>query len=111
MTENVQNFYAVLLIFVIANALILPLGWLARSHGAAAVLGPAAVPQRGDSDFLGCGAYASINSMFGVVVMTGFGALAWWFARVGIPVAGDPRHGDRAHPRAELPDFDDNCAG
>lgn len=87
MTTHVENFYAVMLIFVIANAMILPLGWLAiraarrlfsvRPHylnGAILI-------------FAIVGAYASVNSVFGIIVMAGFGVLAWWYAKIGVPVA------------------------
>lgn len=87
MTEHVENFYAVMLVFIIANALIIPLGWLAirtarrlfsvpRHYLAGAIL-----------IFSIVGSYASENSLFGIVVMAGFGVLAWAYGKIGIPIA------------------------
>jgi putative tricarboxylic transport membrane protein len=77
LTVNPQNFYAVLLVFVLANLLLLPFGYAAaklaryifevpRSHLNAAIL-----------LFCVVGSYAINNSMFGVLVMVVLGVVAY----------------------------------
>lgn len=87
MVENIQNFYAVILIFLIANLLILPLGWLAIRTAQRLFSVPRPYLLGAVLIFSVVGSYAAVNSVFGVVVMAGFGMLAWWFGLVGIPVA------------------------
>ncbi|MDS1137116.1 tripartite tricarboxylate transporter permease [Nitratireductor indicus] len=87
MTENVQNFYAVMLIFVIANALIIPLGWLAIRTARRLFSVPRHYLAGVILIFSIVGSYAAVNSLFGIVVMAGFGVLAWWFGKAGIPIA------------------------
>lgn len=87
LTENPQNFYAVILIFLIANLLILPLGYVAIRAAGLIFSVPRAYLNGGILLFCALGAFAVNNALFDVGVMIGFGVMAWLFARSGIPVA------------------------
>lgn len=87
LTENPQNFYAVMLIFLIANLLILPLGYLAIRASGRIFSVPRAYLNGGILLFCVVGSYAVNNSMFDVGVMLAFGCLAFVFAMSGIPLA------------------------
>ncbi|WP_417774405.1 tripartite tricarboxylate transporter permease [Stappia sp.] len=87
LTENPQNFYAVILIFLIANLLILPLGYLAIRAAGLIFSVPRAYLNGGILLFCAIGAFSVNNSLFDVGVMIGFGIMAWIFSRAAIPVA------------------------
>jgi len=85
--ENPQNIYAVLLIFLLANLLLLPLGWvlirLARNvlHVPRNVLMPVILL------FSVVGAFAINNAVFDVGVMLAFGVLAYQMEAHDFPIA------------------------
>ncbi|MEZ0169352.1 tripartite tricarboxylate transporter permease [Microvirga sp. TS319] len=86
-TSHPENFYAVMLIFVIANLLLIPLGYLAV-RAANVIFGvPRAYLNGAIMIFCLVGAYAANNSMFDVVIMTGFGVLAYLLQRAAFPIA------------------------
>jgi putative tricarboxylic transport membrane protein len=85
--ENPQNIYAVLIIFFLANVLLLPLGWmlirLARNvlHVPRNVLMPVILL------FSVVGAFAINNAVFDVGVMLAFGLLAYVMESHDFPIA------------------------
>jgi len=84
---NPQNVYALFLVFVIANLLMLPLGW-AMIKVATRVL---AVPRRVLMPiillFAMVGSFAINNSLFDVGLMLAFGVFAFFMEENGFPVA------------------------
>lgn len=85
--QNPQFIYAVFTIFVLANLLMLPLGWLAI-RGAGKLLS-APKPMLLPVILLFCtvGAFAITNSPYGVLLMLVAGLVGWWLEEHGIPVA------------------------
>jgi putative tricarboxylic transport membrane protein len=85
--ENPQNIYAVFLIFILANLLMLPLGWglikVAKNvlHVPRNVLMPIILL------FCVVGAFAINSSVFDVGVMLAFGLLAYFMEGNGFPIA------------------------
>lgn len=85
--ENPQNIYAVLILFFLANLLLLPLGWLlirlARNvlHVPRNVLMPVILL------FSVVGAFAINNAVFDVGVMLAFGLLAYAMEAHDFPIA------------------------
>ncbi len=86
-TQNPENFYAVMLIFLIANLLLIPFGWLAVRTANSIFRVSRAYLNGAIVIFCLVGAYAVNNSMFGVLVMGGFGLLAYVFHRANFPIA------------------------
>ncbi len=85
--ENPQNFYAVMLVFVIANLLMVPFGWLAvrgsrfifklsRSFLNGAILA-----------FCIVGSFAINNTGFGIAIMIAMGVLAFILEEKQFPIA------------------------
>jgi len=85
--ENPQNIYAVFLVFILANLLMLPLGWglikVAKNvlHVPRNVLMPVILL------FCVVGAFAINNSVFDIGVMLAFGLLAYFMEANGFPIA------------------------
>ena len=77
LTVNPQNFYAVMIVFVIANLLLLPLGYLAARCARFIFRVPRSYLNAAVLLFCIVGSYAINNSMFGVVVMIVLGVVAW----------------------------------
>ena len=77
LTVNPQNFYAVMIVFVIANILLLPLGYLAARGARTIFRVPRSYLNAAVLLFCIVGSYAINNSMFGVVVMIVLGVVAW----------------------------------
>lgn len=87
LTENPQNFYAVILIFLIANLLMIPLGYIAVRIAHKIFRIPRSYLNGAILIFCIVGAYAVNNSLFGVTLILGFGILAYIFVIAGIPIA------------------------
>ena len=87
LTQNPQNFYAVMIIFLIANLLLIPLGYLAVRAASVIFKVSRAYLNGGIIIFCVVGSYAVNNSMFGVLIMGGFGVLAHIFYRAQFPIA------------------------
>lgn len=85
--NNPQNIYAVFIVFVLAQLLMLPLGWMAIKAAKQALRIPAAVLMPLILLFCVVGSFAINNSLFGVVVMLVAGVLAFFMERWGFPVA------------------------
>ncbi|MGV3651929.1 MAG: tripartite tricarboxylate transporter permease [Devosia sp.] len=87
LTVNPQNFYAVMLVFVIANMLMLPLGWLAAKGSRWIFEVPRALLNAGILLFCIVGSFAINNTMFGVGVMVAMGVIAYVLERYRFAIA------------------------
>jgi TctA family transporter len=85
--DNPQNIYAIFLVFIIANLIMLPLGWLTVRLAtnilkvARNILMPVILL------FCIVGSFAINNSVFGVVLILVFGLVAFLMEENGFPVA------------------------
>lgn len=77
LTVNAQNFYAVMFVFVIANILMLPLGYVAARTSRWIFEVPRALLNAAILLFCIVGSFSINNTMFGVVVMLVLGAMAF----------------------------------
>ncbi len=84
---NPQNIYAIFLIFILANLLMLPLGYLAIKAGRQILRMPRRVLMPLILAFCIVGAFATNNAAFNVGVMLAFGLLGFFMEDNGIPVA------------------------
>ncbi|MFY8082605.1 MAG: tripartite tricarboxylate transporter permease [Rubrivivax sp.] len=85
--NNPQNIYAVFIVFVLAQLLMLPLGWAAIKAAKRILRIPAALLMPLILLFCVVGSFAINNSLFGVIVMGVAGVLAFYMERWGFPVA------------------------
>ncbi len=85
--QNPQFIYAVFLIFILANLLMLPLGWAAIKSAGRILRAPKAGLLPVILLFCIVGAFAITNSPYGIWVMLVFGVLGWLMEEHGIPVA------------------------
>ena len=85
--NNPQNIYAVFIVFVLAQLLMLPFGWAAIKAAKRILRIPAALLMPLILLFCVVGSFAINNSLFGVVVMGVAGVLAFYMERWGFPVA------------------------
>jgi putative tricarboxylic transport membrane protein len=85
--QNPQFIYAVFIIFVLANLLMLPLGWLAIKSAKQILRVPRNILVPLILMFCIVGSYAMTNSIYAVVVMLGMGVLGWLMEENGIPIA------------------------
>ena len=85
--DNPQNIYAVFIVFILAQLLMLPLGWLAIKAAKQILRIPAAVLMPLILLFCVVGSFAINNTLFGVVIMAVAGVAAFFMERWGFPVA------------------------
>jgi putative tricarboxylic transport membrane protein len=85
--DNPQNIYAVFIVFILAQLLMLPLGWMAIKAAKRILRIPAAVLMPLILLFCVVGSFAINNSLFGVVGMALAGVVAFFMERWGFPVA------------------------
>lgn len=85
--DNPQNIYAVFIVFILAQLMMLPLGWAAIKAAKQILRIPADVLMPLILLFCIVGSFAINNSVFGVVVMLVAGVLAFFMERWGFPVA------------------------
>ena len=85
--ENPQNIYAVFIVFLLAQLLMLPLGWMAILAAKRVLRVPARLLMPLILLFCVVGSFAINNSMFGVIVMLLAGLVAFFMERWGFPVA------------------------
>jgi putative tricarboxylic transport membrane protein len=85
--NNPENVYALFLVFVIANVLMLPLGWAIIKVASRVLQVPRKVLMPIILLFAIVGSYAINNSLFDVGLMLGFGVLAFVMEENGFPVA------------------------
>ena len=82
-----ENIYAVFLVFVLANLIMLPLGWLAIKAATKVLRVPRRILMPTILLFCMVGAYAANNAVFGIVLILVFGLLAYFMEEHGFPVA------------------------
>ena len=82
-----QNVYAVFLLFLLANLLLLPLGWLCIKAASRLLRIPRNILMPVILLFCIVGAFAINNTRFDVWVLLGFGVLAWVLEANRFPVA------------------------
>jgi TctA family transporter len=85
--DNAASVYAVFLLFILANLLMLPFGWAAIKSFKQILRLPRKALLPCILVFCILGAFAINNSVVGVVMMMGFGVIAWFMEENGIPVA------------------------
>ncbi|HWK97726.1 MAG TPA: tripartite tricarboxylate transporter permease [Pseudolabrys sp.] len=85
--ENPQFIYAVFIIFVLANILMLPIGWAAIKSSKQILRVPRNVLLPIILIFCLVGAYAMTNSFYGIVIMLVFGIIGWLMEENGFPIA------------------------
>jgi putative tricarboxylic transport membrane protein len=85
--DNPQNIYAVFIVFILAQLLMLPLGWMAIKAAKQVLRIPAAVLMPLILLFCVVGSFAINNAMFGVIVMLIAGVAGFYMERWGFPVA------------------------
>jgi len=84
---NPQNIYAVFIIFILANLIMVPLGWGAMKIGKQILRVPRAVLMPCILAFCIVGAFATNNAAFNVIVMLVFGVLGFFMEENDIPIA------------------------
>ncbi len=82
-----ENVYAIFLVFVLANIIMLPLGWATIRLATNILRVPGKILMPVILLFCIVGAFAINNSIFGVVVILIFGMLAYVMEESGFPVA------------------------
>lgn len=87
LTQNPQNFYAVMLVFLVANLLMLPLGYAAAKTARWIFEVPRALLNAAILIFCIVGSFAINNSMFGVVVMAVLGCAAYVLEKRNFAIA------------------------
>jgi TctA family transporter len=85
--NNPQNIYAVFIVFILAQLLMLPLGWMAIRIARRILRIPASVLMPLILMFCIVGSFAINNSLFGVIVMLVAGVVGFYMERWGFPVA------------------------
>ena len=84
---NPQNIYAVFIIFVLANLIMIPLGWGAIKIGKQLLRVPRAILMPSILAFCIVGAFATNNAVFNVTTMLVFGVLGFFMEENDIPIA------------------------
>ncbi len=84
---NPQMIYAVFLIFILANILMIPLGWLAIKLARRLLQAPRRVLMPVILVFCIVGAFASNNAAYGIIVMLVFGVIGFFMEENDIPIA------------------------
>ncbi|MEZ5842741.1 MAG: tripartite tricarboxylate transporter permease [Hyphomicrobiaceae bacterium] len=85
--QNPQFIYAVFLIFIIANLMMLPIGWAAIRSARYILATPRSVLMPLILMFCIVGAYAMTNSIYGIIIMLAMGIVGWLLEENGFPVA------------------------
>ncbi|WP_137178314.1 tripartite tricarboxylate transporter permease [Roseomonas sp. AR75] len=86
-TQQAETLYAIYMVFILANLLLLPLGWLAIRLARPILSVPRTQLMAAILLFCVVGAFAINNSMLDIAVMLGFGVLGLLLGKVGVPVA------------------------
>jgi putative tricarboxylic transport membrane protein len=86
-TENPQLIYAVFLTFILANIIMLPLGWAAIKSARQILRVPRNLLLPIILLFCLVGSFAMTNSLYGVALMLVMGIFGWFLEEHGIPVA------------------------
>lgn len=84
---NPQTIYAVFLIFILANVLMIPLGWLVIKLAKGLLKAPRSILMPIILVFCIVGAFASNNAAYGIILMLVFGVLGFFMEENDIPIA------------------------
>jgi putative tricarboxylic transport membrane protein len=85
--NNPQNVYAIFLVFILANLIMLPLGYLAIKVAKTVLRAPQKLLMPVILLFCAVGAFAINNTVFGVLLILVFGLLAFVLEENGFPTA------------------------
>ena len=85
--EKATEMYAIFIVFILANLLMIPLGVAAIKGAKQLLRAPREVLMPVILLFCVVGSFAINNSIFGVVLMLGFGIVAYFMEENGFPVA------------------------
>ena len=85
--QNPQFIYAVFIIFILANLLLLPLGWIAIKSAKQILRVPRNILMPIILIFCVVGSYAMTNSTFGIIIMMVMGIVGWLMEENGFPIA------------------------
>ena len=85
--NNPQNIYAIFLVFVLANLIMLPLGWLTIKAAKAVLTVSRNIVMPTILVFCIVGSFAINNTVFGVALILVFGLFAFVLEENGFPVA------------------------
>jgi len=85
--NNPQNIYAIFLVFILANLIMLPLGWLTIKAAKNVLRLPRNILMPTILLFCIVGSFAINNTVFGVLLTLVFGVLAFMLEENGFPVA------------------------
>ncbi|MES2537829.1 MAG: tripartite tricarboxylate transporter permease [Pseudomonadota bacterium] len=85
--KNPENIYAIFILFIVANLLMLPLGWAAIKMARKVLSVPQNLLMPLILLFCIVGAYAATNSSYGVLLMMVFGVVGFVMEARGFPVA------------------------
>jgi TctA family transporter len=85
--QNATAIYAIFIVFILANLLLLPLGIAAIKSAKQLLRAPRQVLMPVILLFCIVGSFAINNSVFGVVLMLAFGLIAYFMEENGFPVA------------------------
>ena len=84
---NPQNIYAVFIIFILANLVLIPLGWAAIKMAKQVLRVPRNILMPTILAFCIVGSFAINNSVFGIITMLVFGVLGFIMEENGFPIA------------------------
>lgn len=84
---NPQMIYAVFLIFILANLLMIPLGWLVIKLARGLLRTPRSILMPIILIFCIVGAFASNNAVYGIIIMLVFGVIGFFMEENEIPIA------------------------
>lgn len=87
MSIHPENFYAVMIVFAIANVLMLPLGFIAAKSARWIFEVPRALLNAAVLLFCIVGSYSINNSMFGVTIMLIMGVMAYFLQARSVAIA------------------------
>jgi len=85
--NNPENIYAIFIVFLLANIVMLPLGWLTVRLATTVLKVPRNILMPVILLFCIVGAFAVMNSAMGVVLILVFGVIAFLMEENGFPVA------------------------
>jgi TctA family transporter len=85
--QNPQLIYAVFMIFILANLLMLPLGWAIIKSAKQVLRVPKNILLPMILIFCVVGSYAMTNSTYGIIIMLALGVFAFMLEENGFPVA------------------------
>ncbi|MGK6306321.1 tripartite tricarboxylate transporter permease [Variovorax sp. DT-64] len=85
--NNAHSVYAVFIVFILANLLMLPLGWACIKASARILRMPRNILMPIILVFCLVGAFAINNALFDLWILLGFGVAAWLLEENGFPVA------------------------